>query len=448
MLKLEKYIEVSGESRRNIFLKLSDGRLLRKLLDGELYIIQPSEISSLNETQKKLILCDKKKEWDSRITFAYKNPALKSDVIAEIKEDVEGFSKMGFKIIGYNEKTLYKKMSTGKTVRKTRKDKSTVKNSILINPNVQEKIINLAKPLYQKDSRGSVRLLTDRLQWEAKRNEELYEIAAIPFPTLYRFLNNTLTPEMKEAHEQANHYDQWNKKMLYVENAFTGDINFMDWISFDDHMIQISGIKVFNELNGKVELKSVYSWFGMESLTMMPVAYDIQVREFKSEDIKLLFMKTLMNIGKPAKGFLFDNGLAAATPNLEMLNHLGVDYKTTRPYSPTGKATMERLFGQLNSECIVYLNNYIGGKRIDGRHRSLKLSPEESYITEKELIEVVDNYINGFFLDRPRTRKIRGESKKISTREYYENEYKNYVPEFCDEKDLRFAFMSGEVKRL
>lgn len=127
MLKLEKYIDVSGESRRNIFLKLADGRLLRKIVDGDLYIIQPSEISTLNAAQKKIILSDKKKEWDSRISFAHQNPELKADVITEIKEDVSGFEKMGFKIVGYNEKTLYKKIATGKTQRRTRKDKSTVK---------------------------------------------------------------------------------------------------------------------------------------------------------------------------------------------------------------------------------------------------------------------------------------------------------------------------------
>lgn len=456
MLKLERYIEVTGESRRNVFLKLADGRLLRKIISGELYVIQPSEISKLNDKQKALILSDKKKEWDARISFANQNKELRSDVIKEISEDVAGYVSMGFKVVGYNEKTLYKKISTGKTTRSTRKDKSTYKNSILSKPDIQKKILDLAtqpvskneKGLYFQDTRGSIRFLADRIQYIAKQREDLYEIAAIPFPTLYRFLNNNLTESgLKEVHVFENHHDQWNKNKPFVEGAFTSDINFMDWLSLDDHMIQIAGVEVYNELKNKVEVKTVYTWFVVEAKTMMPIAYDIKIRDFNSTDIKLLFMQALMNVGKPVKGFLFDNGLASANSNLQMLNQLGINYRTAKPYNPTGKATMERFFGLLNSECSVLINNYIGGKRIDGRHTSLKLSPEAPMITEKDLIELIDNYIQGFFLDRPRTRKIGSETKRISTREYYEKEYTSFVPEFCDPKQLRFAFMDNVIKK-
>ena len=447
MLPLDQYMSVTGESRRNTFLKLSDGRLLRKKIDGQLYIIQPSELHTLNGQQKELILKDKRKEWDSLIMKAHKSPEYKSDVMDEILEDVKAYTDMGFKIVGFDIKSLYRKIKKGKINRKTRKDKSKPKNSILQNRDVQAKLMKFAQELYYQDSNASIRLLTHRVLFYAKQNEELLELAAIPQPTLYRFLDERFDENgIKEAHKMINHYDQWNKNKPFVQGAFTKDIDFMDWLALDDHMIQISGVQVYNELSKKIELKTVYAWFIIEAKTFYPVAYDIQIREFNSNDIKLLMLKALMNVGKPNKGFLMDNGLGSASANLQMLNQLGVGYKTTQPYDPTGKATIERFFGLFNRECAALINNYIGGKRIDGRHSTLRLSPEEAMLNWNDIKELVDQYIQGFFLDRPRKRPAISE-KEISIREHYNKESTTFGFDFLKDEDMRFAFNVSEIKK-
>lgn len=443
MIHIEKYSKANNISRQWVKELINRKQLPSQKINGQRYIICPPAVNTPGTS--KLLSTEKFKAeirtFVQRVGKLYIKTALKR--ISEYEQ------ASGCKLKGLSGRTLYG-IAEGKRAvyHRKRKDAGTAKNPNLAK--AREKIEAAAGHLYMKLGEKNYRFVTTRIQELARESEALYEIAAIPQPTLYRYVKNYLS-QYESVWDYANNHKAFLKSLPKVQGAFTDDIEFMDYIAFDDRKADVAGSWYWNEAKSKWELRKVWYWIAIEMLTMMPVGWVILPREPNSEDVIEVITQSMLKVGLPKKGYLFDNGIGnseriqnfMAKIKLECAGsgHFQKDYMPVAPYEPTHKSNIELFNRHIKKELDVWYKNYVGGSREEVRNSGKRLMPEECDHLVSEYISKADAYLTGDCVSRVRRKVIKSKMHKISINDLFEkfwNEYKAWYP---SEKTIRWALM-------
>lgn len=441
MMHIDEYVENNNISRRWVEKLISRGQLASTKLNGQRYIIVPPSASTPGMDAEKFK--DEIRLYVSKGGKPYVCEALKK--IAEFEKAT------GTKIRGLSDKVLYK-IAAGKTTafRKKRCDTGTARNSNLILGS--EKVNAIAAKLYMECGQKNVRFVVTRLLELAERNESLYEIASIPFSTLYRNINRFIGVNgFKGCYDYYNRHKDFLKQFPSVQGAFTDNIEFMDYIAFDDKKSDVSGSWWMDPLDGKMKLRKVWKWLAIEMLTQRPLGWVILPREPNSDDVINVLIQTMLQYGLPKKGYLFDNGIGYSDRVIKFMERVKLQsagsgyftntFKPVAPYEPTHKANVERFFRYLKDEHDSLFKNYVGGQRSEVRHSSKRLSPEECDHLYSEYASSAEAYLTGDCLNRKRDRVVKGIKHRISIAEMWDKYSASYEPYFLAEESLSWALM-------
>ncbi len=441
MIHIDEYCESNTVSRRWVEKLVERGHLPSAKINGQRYIIVPPSIE--------VHATDEKKFKEEIRTYVAK--AGKGYVKEALKRIAEFEKATGRKVKGLSDKVLYK-IAAGKhsVHHKKRKDSGTARNSNLVM--AKEKVEAMAAKLYMDCGDPSVRFITTRIQELSQRNEMLYEIAAIPSSTLYRYVNNWIkVNNYDDCWKYYNRHKEFLKKLPSVQGAFTDNIGFMDYIAFDDRKADVSGSWWLDPVDGKMKLKKVWYWIAVEMLTMMPVGYVILPREPNSEDVINVLIQSMLQVGLPKKGYLFDNGIGYSDRVQKFMERVKLqsagsgyminEFKPVAPYEPTHKANIERFNKFLKDEHDSLFKNYVGGDRSEVRHSSKRLSPEDCDHLVSEYISSAEAYLTGDCLKRKRDRVFQATKQRASIAEMWNKFSTNYEPYFLTEESLRWALM-------
>ena len=449
-MKIDDYCSGKGISSRTAYRMIEREEIRAVKMSGLVYVVENNR--TINIDAKKLIT-EKKELLDSYILSAQKSissqPAIAKDIrdrlIAKITEEISSLSKLGITISGYNAKSIYRKLKQQSLSRQTRSDKFTVKHPILSRPEVRSKIHSAALCVYMKCARDNFSLLADLVLQQARNDENLYEVAAIPRSTLYNYFRNDFTQSgYKTLHKYVNHYNLFKKSLAKVSGAFTDDAEFFDYIIGDDHKLDVASVLTWNESAHKWEKKQVKIWLWIEAKTMMPLGWQIKVGDFKVSDLKESLSRVFYQYGLPRKAVVVDNGIGRGQEFRTFLFRagLGVDQlRFSEAYDPTNKAPGERVFGFIKNEFDVFHNNFVGpNKEVESRHFGDALSPEETLETFESYKAKLESFLTGFFIGRPRRRRINGTMQSVTISDYFTQCYQTYNKVEVDHTKLRFAF--------
>ena len=461
LLTAEEFQRQENISRATFYNWRKAGGLKEIKIHNECYYYKPSEIKTFTDEETQLFLESRYELWNRRLNDAHtiyrhfgKPTKDTTEIITAIEKEVSFYSEL-FKteIKGFNKRSLQMKVKTGQIERKARVEKSQFRNHVLKSkPQTFDKALQLVSTYFQ-DALGSLNLAIDRAIHFAKSNEEYYEVAAVNIHTLRRHIAKAAKQSgFRTVHEYMNHYNTFRKSLAYVKGSFTDDIEFGQVFSMDDHKFDIAGVQVWNEELSKFEQKQLYSWFVVEMKTMYPLAWSIKASPFTSEDIIKLMMRCFRHHGLPTVKFICDQGLGKSERIKEFCNRLNLILEPQEPYCATQKAVIERLFEIIKEECDVYNENFTGSNHpVEGRHRDRTLSPEDTTELVNEAIQRYENYLSGFFLDRPRKREIKGiehlndNSGRVSTRALYDHFIQSFEPKKVSDVQLRYAYMKYDV---
>lgn len=448
MMHIEEYCAHNNLSRRQVERRIAADILSTTKLNGQRYIIVPPSVNAPDMDPQKFK--EEIRSYVLRAGTGYVKEALKK--IAEFERAT------GTKIRGLSDKVLYK-IASGKATafRKKRCDTDTARNSNLVI--AKEKIEAIAAKLYIDCGEPNVRFITTRIIELAERHEMLYEIAAIPHSTLYRYISKWIDHnDFKKSWEYYNRHKDFLKRLPKVHGAFTDNIEFMDYIAFDDRKADVAGSWWFDKVDNKWKLRKVWYWLAIEMHTMMPVGWVIMPREPDSDDVINVLIQSMLSVGLPNKGYLFDNGVGYSERVVKFMERVKLqssgsgyftnDFKPVAPYEPTHKANVERFFRFIKDEHDVWFQNYVGGKREDVRHCSKRLMPEDCDHIVEEYIKSADAYLTGDCIARKRNRVIKSTRHKASIGELFTGFSGSHQPYFLSEQSLRWALMDDtQVKK-
>lgn len=456
LLTPTQYQERYKISRATYYNWRSETKIEEIEVNNVRYCYDPDK-SRFTQEEKDLILESREQIWKAELKKAHliykRNTGACAEtrkVIDEIMNDAEHYAKMlSMKIRGYDRRSLQLKIKDGCIERKPRSDKFGIRNKVLKgNPEVMRKALDLTSTFFQ-DSLGNINLAIDKAIHFAKSHEEYYEVAAVNIHTLRRHVRQVAKQSgYRTVHEYLNHYNNFRSKLAFTKGSFTEDIEFGDVYSMDDHKFDIAGVRVWNEERSEFQQKQLYSWVIVEMKTMYPLAWEIKASPFNEEDLIRLMMRCIREHGLPAVKFICDQGLGKSTRVKEFAERLGMILEPQDPYSPTQKANNERIFAMVKAEEDVYNENFTGSNHpVEGRHRGLKLSPEETTEIENEAIARYHKYFTGFFLERPRKREIKGiehlcdNTGRVSIKNLYEYYYQKHTPVKVTDLKLRYAYL-------
>lgn len=449
MIHINDYCEKNKISRRWVKELINRNQIPSEKINGQRYIIAPPQVKS-SETSEYLTAEKFKseiREFVAKCGKLYIKEALKR--ISEYE------NATGCKIKGLSGRTLYGIAEGKRSIyHRKRKDSGTVRNPNLAT--AKEKIEAIAGKLYMQLGEQNYRFVTTRIQELARQNESLYEVAAIPQPTLYRYVKNYLS-QYKNVWDYANNHKAFLKSLPKIQGAFTDDIEFMDYIAFDDRKADVAGSWYWNEVKAKWELRKVWYWIAIEMLTMMPVGWVILPREPNSEDVINVLIQSMLKVGLPKKGYLFDNGIGYSERVQTFMNRVKLqsagseyfsrDYMPVAPYEPTHKSNIELFNRHIKKEYDVWYKNYVGGSKNEVRNSGKRLMPEECDHIVEEYIEKAEAYLTGDCINRLRKKVIKSKALKTSTSDLFEKMWNKYQPYFLEEKSIRWALMDDTQVR-
>ncbi|MBK9333877.1 MAG: hypothetical protein IPM96_16080 [Ignavibacteria bacterium] len=354
MIHIEKYSAANKISKRWVQELINRNIIASEKINGKRYIIAPPEIKS----DASNLLPPEKFKSEIRTYVGKCGKLYIREALKRIKEYEQA---TGIKIKGLSGRTLYGIAEGKRSVyHKLRKDSGTARNPILAA--TKDKIEAMAGHLYMKLGEQNYRFVTTWIQELARANESLYEIAAIPQPTLYRYVRNFLAP-YKSVWDFANDHKTFLKGLAKVQGAFTDDIEFMDYIAFDDRKADVAGSWYYNDAKQKWELRKVWYWIAIEMLTMMPVGWVILPREPNSEDVVNVLVQSMLKVGLPKKGYLFDNGIGYSERLCNFTGKVKLqcsgsgyfenEYLPVAAYEPTHKSNIE-LFNRHIKKSLMY----------------------------------------------------------------------------------------------
>lgn len=379
------------------------------------------------------------------------DPQNKQATVLIIENYVRTQRRSGIIIKGYNRKSIYRKINKaraeGRLQRKTRRDKGLIRHQTL-STNF-DKIQQLAVQTYMQHAQGSLSLIVDLIIHFAREHEEYYEIAGISRSTLYRQLRAAFIRNgFRNMHQFVNHYNKWKATLPTVTGAFTDDIQFMQYISGDDHKCDVAGVLYFNEHTGKVEQKQIKIWFWNEAKTMYPLGWVIKVGDFTAEDLIRSLSQVVYQYGLPLDNVLIDNGIGRSDEFRQFWIRLAQkEPHFSAAYTPTNKATIELGFGIFKREFDSFQTNFVSPHKEDGRHPTAALSAPAADLLAKEYIRKLESYLTGFFIERDRVRVINGKPTRINIKKQFEQHMLTYQPRAVSARDIRFALSQSVIKR-
>lgn len=459
LLSIDQYCKMKDISERTFYRWKEENKV--QVIPGTDFVYSSEELFRLSETDKEILAELKMKKWNEQLKNAHniyklnsKPTAQTTQIISLIEAEASFLKDIGFKIKGFDKRSLQIKVKTGKIERQKRQESKPIRNDFVryAFPKAMELIGNL----HLQRAMISVNEAVDRAIYYAKSDENYYEVAACEkyIYTLRRHIRQAFkASRLNTLHEFINHFNKHNKKRAYVKGAFTDDIEFMDIISLDDHKFDVAGAYDWDELDQKWRPKKIYSWFVVEMKTLFPMGYEIKSTPFTEEDIVKLLMKVFRQYGKPNKKVIMDNGLAASERVLEFIQKLGIVHEVQPPYTPTAKANNERIFKLIKEEQDVYMNDFVGSNHPEeGRHSSKVLSPDETLRTIETAKKQYDIYVNGYYLERPRTRDIKAlpphlldNTKRVSIKTLYDHYYRTFEKRPVTDIQLRYAYMKHDT---
>lgn len=461
LITQQQFIESNGISDRHFRRLKSEGKI--QFVPGTDYVYTKGfELTGMPDKDKVIFMQSKIETWNELLKNAHNHYKLNNKPTAETTKVIQNISleadhlkNNGFSFKGFDKRSLQLKVKSGKIERKTREESKPIRNTCVAN--AFPKAMELIYQLSMKRALISVNEAVDRAIYYAKSDEEYWEVAACEtyIHTLRRHIRISFKNSgFKLLHEYVNHYNSFRKKQAYVIGSFTDDINFMDVISLDDYKFNVAGVKVTNPVTGEIEQKQVWSWFVVDLKTMFPLGYEIKAAPFTEEDIVKLLMRVIRQYGKPNWKVIMDQGLAASQRVLDFLTRLDIVHEAQEAYSPTRKANNERLYKLVKEESDVYQKDYVGSNHpVEGRHHGKNLSPEATIRSLDMAITEYDNYVNGYLIDRPRTRAIKAlpesvldNSKRISIRKLYDHYYTRHTSQPVTDIQLRYAYMKYDAK--
>ncbi len=460
---IDQYCISNHITRRTFHRHQSDNKIQTIKIAGVTYAYCPKDIMQFTNEDKRVIIEAKKTEWNLRIREASLLKEAGTDVSKLIKlifAEVKYFKSFGFNIKGYDLRSLQIKVKTGKTERKSRTEQKQFRNKTLREyPAALDKAIELlcsrknGNDSFFDDANGSLRYALDRARMYAEKNEEYYEVAAINYYTLRRHVTKYFKHSgFRTIHEFINHYNLFRKKMPYAKGSFTNDIEFMDVWSFDDHKLDIAGVKVWDETSGEFKQKQLWGWFLIEAKSKFPLSWIIKAKDnFTEEDLVKLILKALKSWGKPNVKIICDNGLGKSQRVRDFCHKCGVVLELQEAYEPTNKATNERIYGFIKNETDCFELDFVGSNHPkEGRHYSLKLSPEETLTLENEAIKRVENYLMTTMIERPRetdtkdVEHLKDNTHRVSIRKVFDYYYTNHTRSEITDELLRYAYMKHD----
>lgn len=453
MIDRKTYMLLRGISTRTLYRWITEGRVVAV---GDEYIID-EHLPDIPQKIKSQIIRAKRSEFDTWIESAradresHKLLGLKwseKSIIAKIHAELLRLSKLGIRICGYSDKSINRKLNYG-TKRQVREDCGKIRNETL--KSSHDKFIDLAKNYYLHGAERNIRRTIDLVVEHAKNDEEYYELASIPKATLIRHFTAEVQAGIGEIHDYLNSHNVWHNQRAKVTGAFTDhrDIKFGDYIAGDDNKQDVHKVLVYNPVNNKVEEKTLYTWFWTELVTQKVLAYIVKTSAITTEDIIVTLIMALKYFGKPGKGLLIDNGKILRSDDFKQFTEkMKIKRQYGRPYTGTDKSPQERLFGYIKTERNSFWNNFTGSNhKTEGRHTGLSLTPDKPNYTFEDFLTELDNYINGFYENRPRNRVIKGKKETISVKDYFDRMYMKYEPSLVDDRDIRNAYMRDDDKQ-
>jgi len=466
MIEFQKYLEISGIDRSTLFRWLADPdkNVHQVKFSGKAYIVDEQEtyINVDDKKKRKQIIASIKEAWNQLILQAYNaigsdnERAARTKTVETIEKEVKFWQLRGVDIVGYNEKSIYRKIKKGKVNREQRADKLTYRRIyanrelILHSQTAQSKLLAAAWHLFGKPSAClNYKLMYAKIKDYAEQNEMFYELAAIPESTMINFLKQEFTAlALDKAHQLLNHYNLHKKTKARNKGAFTSDIQFMDYIIGDDHKMDIDKVFVYDELSGKMKLEKVQGWFWIEGKTQKILSYVLKTGDLNADDLKISLMEALAKYGRPKKAIMIDNGVGRASAFQDFCIKAGLQIEFSTPYEPTEKANVERIFRYMKDEFDVFENNYVGSDHAkEGRHKTSVLSPEACQITFKEYSQKLETYLTGFYETRERRRVIDNKVFKISIKDLYEHFAAHHVKDEVEARILAYAYQFEKVLR-
>jgi hypothetical protein len=443
----EKYATLTGLSVRSI-----ERRIQKKTLDtigsGKNLRIVTSEFEKLpisTGIDLSTLLPEKKEEWNKYLKIAAFDETRAKEITDKITEQVNFFKKNGVKVVGYDYKSLRRKIKDGIPQGIRLGDKGVWKNPIV--KRMLPDIMDAARRIFFGMANPSYELVTDLIIDEAKNNLDIIEIAAIPKWTLYRVIKTELQQISADlVHMYKNHANIMHGK-LGKNHGASNDFAFGDYIVGDDNDPDVYRIPEFDEIRSQYKNMKLHCWFWQEAKSRKVLSYVIKTSEITTEDLKISFLEAIKEFGLPKLGVLIDNGIGRSAEFQHFLTVLTLKIFFAKPYCPTHKSWIERMFKIFKDEHSVFYNNYTGSNHAkEGRHKNLTLTPEAADYTVPEFCKVFEHYLNNFYLDRPRDMIV--SDKTISIREFYNQCMETYIPIKADEKLMRYAFMRNETVKM
>lgn len=464
MIEFQKYLEITGIDRSTLFRWIADSNkeVYQVKISGKAYIVDKSEacIQLEDKKKRKQLIASITEQWNQLILTAHNalgteaEKTTRNDAVETITKEVKFWQKRGIDIIGFNEKSIYRKIKEGKVQRGTRSDKLTYrtkyagKEKILGLSTAQSKLLAVAWLLFGKPSAClNYSLMYHKIKDYAQQNEMFYELAAIPESTMTNFLKQEFKANgLDKAHQLINHFNLFKKTKAKNKGAFTKDIQFMDYIIGDDHKMDIDKVFVYDEMTKELKLEKVQGWFWIEAKTQKVLSYILKTGDITTDDLKVSLMEALSVYGKPQKAIMIDNGIGRSSMFQDFCIKAGLHIEYSTPYEPTEKANVERIFRYMKDEFDVYEENFVGSNHAkEGRHRSSVLMPEECKITFKEYADKLESYIYGFYETKERRRVDDNKKLKISIRDYFNSYFKNYTVNPVEPRILAYAYRFDKI---
>lgn len=455
MLHIDEYLSNHPNlSRATLYRKLEAGKLLSILKNGKTYIIEPDKLKDYPPKVINEITRQVEGQLDKMIIRAAANKDNRAGNLKYIEKLSECYKAEGLQLKkGYGLKTLYRKINDlNQLNRKSRCDNRFYRQP-LVNKMLHSHILPLAAHIYFTNAKPNIYNTTHLLRDFAKTREDLYEVAAIPSPSLYRVLKREFAGlGMKEKHQLHNHFNKWFVKKAYNTGAFTDDINFMDYILGDDNKRNIASAWVYNNHTRRCELKQIKSWHWIEAKTGKVLSYINKTTDLNADDLILTLIEALQKVGIPRKGIIIDNGIGSSEDIDNFITQLNyalllkdknahtLKVKFSKPYHPTDKAPIERSFGWTKDEFDSQFPNFVGDNhKEEGIHRTNSLTPEQAEYSFDEYARKFRDYIFGWYETKERERVSNGKKQTISIREMWEQMSLNYEQVAIPHRALRFA---------
>lgn len=237
----------------------------------------------------------------------------------------------------------------------------------------------------------------------------------ISLTTLLRFLkNNNL-----KANQVCN-IERRMFEMEHVNDCWQADTSVGPYIKID-------GIKY-----------RTYIIMFIDDKSRLIMGYDIFFND-TAINMQKVFKNAIKTYGKPKKLFV-DNGAPYDNKQLALIcASLGIELIHAKPYTPEAKAKQERLFRTIKDgwmRCTDWnlftslddirksLSEYLYNHYINKVHSVIKMTPNDRWHQEYNLIKFVDDeFVEEMFLHRT-THKVRKDRTIKFKNEYYELPYK------------------------